>query len=287
MRSRGQVSFIAEVSSNHAQDLGRCIEFIETAANMGCSGIKFQLFRIEQLFAAEILERSEAHRARKAWELPTEFLPKIAAACEENSIDFLCSPFYIGAVDELKPFVSSYKIASYELLWDELLVTCAATGIPVILSTGMANLSEVQHAVSVLEQAGCKEITLLHCLSAYPAPVDELNLAAIETLKKEMHYRVGWSDHTVKPAVIQRAIHRWGAEVIEFHLDLDGGGAEYEAGHCWLPDQMATVIDDVKTALLTDGDGRKEPAVSEMDDREWRTDPADGLRPFRVKRRGL
>ena len=92
---------------------------------------------------------------------------------------------------------------------------------------------------------------------------------------------VGWSDHTVEPAVIHRAIHRWGARIIEFHLDLDGKGEEFEAGHCWLPDQIAAVIRDVKKGFEADGNGIKEPVPSELSDRMWRADPSDGLRPLK------
>ena len=95
------VPFIAEVSSNHQQDLERCFTFIESAAAVGCAGIKFQLFRIEQLFTAEVLAHSESHRRRKAWQLPTEFIPEIAKACQQHGLLFGCTPFYLDAVAEL------------------------------------------------------------------------------------------------------------------------------------------------------------------------------------------
>lgn len=90
--------FIAEVSSNHHRDLQRCIQFIETAAKIGCQAVKFQLFKIDQLFAPQILEKSEEHRRRKDWELPTDFLPELKAACDKNNIQFACTPFYLDAV---------------------------------------------------------------------------------------------------------------------------------------------------------------------------------------------
>lgn len=92
-------------------------------------------------------------------------------------------------------------------------------------------MDEIKHAVDVLQRNGCKAPTLLHCNSAYPTPYAEANLAAIETIRQATSYDVGWSDHTVEPAVMHRAIHRWGVRVIEFHLDLDGKGEEFEAGH--------------------------------------------------------
>ena len=119
--------FIAEVSSNHSRDLGRALEFVEVAADIGCDAVKFQLFKIDKLFAAEILSKSENHRNRQNWELPLEFLPYIAERCKKRGIHFSCTPFYLDAVAELEPFVDFYKIASYELLWSDLFNECMNT----------------------------------------------------------------------------------------------------------------------------------------------------------------
>jgi len=278
------VNFIAEVSSNHHRNLERSFAFIDGAAKAGCKAVKFQLFKIDRLFAPEILERSEAHRKRRNWELPLEFVPKLAARCQDAGVEFSCTPFYLSAVSELEPYVSFYKIASYELLWDDLLATCARTDKPLILSTGMATIDEIKHAVEILRINGCNSPTLLHCTSAYPTPYNEANLSAIETIRLATGCQVGWSDHTVEPAVIYRAIHRWRAEIIEFHLDLDGKGEEYAAGHCWLPEQISEVIAVVNTGFEADGDGVKGPVESERADRMWRADPFDGLRPLRELR---
>lgn len=278
--------FIAEVSSNHSKDIDRAIEFIDTASKIGCNAVKFQLFKIDKLFAPEILENSKQHRDRKLWELPLEFLPILSNHCKEKEIQFSCTPFYLDAVKELDPYVDFFKIASYELLWDDLLIACAATGKPVIISTGMANLDEIKHAVKTLRDNDC-EPTVLHCTSAYPTPYKEANLSAIETMRNTTGCEIGWSDHTVKPGVIQRAIHKWNAKVIEFHLDLDGKGEEFESGHCWLPEQIESVIKDVRHAEDSDGNDVKEPTPSEMPDRFWRTDPSDGLRPFKSIRKSF
>jgi len=274
------VNFIAEVSSNHSRDINRCLDFIDCAADIGCDSVKFQLFKIDKLFAPEILEKSEKHRMRKQWELPLDFLPILAERCNKKGIQFSCTPFYLEAVKELEQYVDFYKIASYELLWDDLLIACALTGKPVIISTGMANLDEIKHAVEVLRNNNC-EPTVLHCTSAYPTPYKEANLSAIETIRKSLGCETGWSDHTVDPGVVHRAIHKWNAKVVEFHLDLEGKGEEFESGHCWLPEQIGSVIKQVRHAEDADGDGIKEPVPSEMSDRLWRTDPSDGLRPFK------
>jgi N-acetylneuraminate synthase len=273
--------FIAEASSNHGRELSRALQFVDAAAEAGCDAVKFQLFRIDRMFAPEILERSEKHRARQAWELPLEHLGPIAERCSERRILFSCTPFYREAVNELKPYVAFYKVASYELLVHPLLEACAATGKPVVLSTGMATMDEIAASVGALRRAGAQDITLLHCVSAYPTPAAEANLSAIAALREATGCKVGWSDHTRRPAVIERAVHRWGAEVVEFHLDLDGKGAEYAAGHCWLPQEIAPVIARIRESIVADGTGFKEPQPSEREDREWRADPSDGMRPLK------
>ena len=274
------VNFIAEVSSNHSRDLERSLEFIDVASKVGCDSVKFQLFKIDQLFSPEILRQSEKISNRRQWELPLEFLPILAKRCKEKNIQFGCTPFYLDAVKELQPYVDFYKIASYELLWDDLLIACAHSRKPIIISTGMANLDEIKHAVKVLRDHNCEPI-VLHCTSAYPTPYNEANLNAIETIRNSFGCEVGWSDHTVNPGVIHRAVHKWSAKVIEFHLDLDGKGDEFESGHCWLPEQIGAVIEQIRNAQDADGNGIKEPVPSEMPDRIWRTDPSDGLRPFK------
>ena len=275
------VTFIAEASSNHAQDLSRALAFVDAAADCGCDAVKFQLFRLKELFAPEILAKSAQHRARVAWELPVAHLAPLAARAKERKIAFSCTPFYLAAVEELEPYVAFYKIASYELLWDGLLKACARTGKPVIISTGMATMPEIVAAVATLRDAGCRDITALHCVSAYPAPPEEANLSAIAAIREATKIAVGWSDHTRNPAVIERAVHRWGASAVEFHLDLDGTGAEYASGHCWLPDEIAPVIARIREGERADGTGFKEPQAAELSDREWRADPSDGLRPLR------
>jgi sialic acid synthase SpsE len=275
------VHFAAEVSSNHSQNLERCLKFIDVSAEVGCSSVKFQLFKVDQLFIPEVVSKRKEIAYRKVWELPVSFLPAIADRCHERKIEFSCTPFYLKAVEELYPFVDYFKIASYELLWTDLLKECAQTGKPIVLSTGMATLEEVKTAVETLTDAGCKKLALLHCSSAYPAPSEYCNLAAIDTLKNAFRLPVGWSDHTVQPAVIYRAIHRWNAKMIEFHLDLEGEGEEFSSGHCWLPEQIATVINDINTGIIADGTDVKGPTENEERERNWRADPTDGLRPLK------
>src|ERR1700759_544898 len=162
-----QPLFIAEASSNHGRDLSRAKAFVDAAADAGCDAVKFQLFKIDRMFAPEILAQSEKHRARRDWELPREHLAPLAEHCLKRGILFSCTPFYVEAVEELRPFVAFYKVASYELLVTGLLEACARTGKPIVLSTGMATMPEIVRAVEILRAAGARDVTLLHCVSAY------------------------------------------------------------------------------------------------------------------------
>jgi N-acetylneuraminate synthase len=276
--------FISEVSSNHSQNINRAKEFIKVSKQIGCDAVKFQLFKIDKLFAPEILEKSKEHRKRKNWELPIEFLPELSNYTHSLDMQFTCTPFYLEAVDELESYVDFYKIASYELLWDDLIIKCAKTGKDLVLSTGMATLDEIEHAVKVFKKHSKAKLTLLHAISGYPTPINEANISAIDTLKKNFNCDVGLSDHSVSAGVLYRAVHKYAACMVEFHLDLDEKGGEYSAGHCWLPNQIKDTIKFINDGYLADGNGIKEPAKSELSDRQWRADPSDGLRPFKKLR---
>src|ERR1700744_4808010 len=275
-----QPLFIAEASSNHGRDLARALAFVDAAADAGCDAVKFQLFKIDRMFAPEILAKSPKHRARAEWELPLSHLAPLAEHCSARKIQFSCTPFYLEAVAELAPFVDFYKVASYELLVTDLLKACAATAKPVVLSTGMATTDEIIKAAATLKAGGARDITLLPCASPYPTPAAEANLSAIAQIRDMTGLKTGWSDHTRRPAVIERAVHHWGARAVEFHLDLDCKGAEYAAGHCLLPEEIAPVIARIRESFVADGLGFKGPQPSEIADREWRADPSDGMRPL-------
>lgn len=285
--------FIAEICSNHNGNLDRALALIETARKIGCDGVKFQLFRVDQLFAPELRAHPDFPdlEMRRRWELPLAWLPQLAAACQELDLLFGCTPFYLEAVAELAPYVDFFKVASYELLWTELLAKILAdTDKHVFMSCGMATMAEIK--ATIYKQAvDCWEvperITLLHCISQYPAKPEDCHLSFIDRLRSEINIAgVGYSDHSVKAGVIQRAIHRWGAQVVEFHLDLDDKeGDEYIEKHCWTVSQMQPVIQQVNDGLAADGGWRYDP--TQNSERHFRADPDDGLRPMRYMRERL
>ena len=284
------VNFIAEVSSNHNKDTNRMLDFIKTAHEIGCYGIKFQLFKINELFSKEILNKSKLHRERKNWELSVDLIPMLSKTCKDYNLKFSCTPFYLEAVDILEKYVDFFKISSYELLWLDLFSKCADTGKPVYFSTGMATKSEVTSAINCLINAGCNEIKILHCNSSYPTPIEDANLSVLGSLKKLSENKmignsadisVGYSDHTANSGVIQRAVNGYNIDLVEFHLDLDGNGFEYNLGHCWLPKKMKKLIQDINDGFEADGSPQIKPSKSELLDRDWRADPTDGLRPLK------
>ena len=262
------MKFIAEISSNHLQSLKRIKKFIKTSKYLGCYAVKFQLFKVEKLFRSSEIKKFPRILERKNWELPEKYLNTIKNECKKNKIKFGCTPFDLEAVDVLKDKVDFLKISSYELLWEDLLIKCAKTKKPIILSSGMANFDEVKKAVNILTKYNCTDLTILHCCSNYPTNIKDCNLSVIELFKKKFKCKVGWSDHSVNKNVLIRALCKWDAEVIEFHLDLDGKGSEFNNKHCWLPEEIKKVISFANEWPKIDGKAIKKPTQMEIKERK-------------------
>jgi sialic acid synthase SpsE len=285
-------TFIAELGSNHNGDVDRAYELIDACAEAGAGAVKIQAFRIDDLFAPEVLAARPQIAAREAWEFPLELLEPLAARSRGHGMTFGATPFGLWAVDAVAAAVDFLKVASYELLWHDLLAACAATGKPLIVSTGMATDAEIDAAVRVVRAAGCDDLTLLHCVSAYPTPTAQCNLAAIAALRGRHGCRVGWSDHSAEAAVVERAVRRWGADPVELHVDLPDAGGHEAGAHNWTPSRLAATIAACAGPALhddepADGDGRKRPMPAEAHDVPWRADPSDGLRPLLATRADL
>lgn len=275
--------FIADVCSNHNQDINRAKELIIAAKDAGCYAVKFQLFKGEKLYAPEFPVRVEA---AKKQELPLDFIPKIYAICQDVGIEFHCTPFDIESVKILDPFVNQFKIGSYEILYLKLIEACANTGKPLGISFGNYNLiEEINRALIALSHTmDLMDLTIYHCVSKYPAKAEDCNMHDILMfLNKYYTGSIGWSDHTVQSGVIFAAIKE-GAEFIEFHLDLeDGKGSEYHHGHCWKPSQIKQVIYDV--IIMEKAFNHISINFTEIN--KWRTDPEDGMRPLQQYRKEL
>jgi N-acetylneuraminate synthase len=284
--------FIAEVGSNHNRELERAAALVDAYASAGANAIKIQVFQIDDLFAPSVLEARGDLRARRATEFPLELLAPLEERCRERSLQLGATPFSLCVIERLLAHIDFLKIASYELLWHDLIRECAGTGKPLIVSTGMATDEEIDAAVSVAREAGCNELSLLHCVSGYPTPPAQCNLMAIATLRERHGCPVGWSDHSVDVDVVSRAVRRWGASDVEMHVDLEQGGGLEGGEHNWTPSAMHRAIHvadgaALKDAALADGDGVKRPMPVEVPDVAWRADPRDGLRPLQPTRAAL
>ena len=283
-----KTKFIAEIGSNHNRDIKRCYKLIDEAKNLGFFAVKFQLFKINELFSKDAKKLYKNVIKKKKRELPLSFLPRLHDYCKKKKIKFSCTPFDLNSVKILQKYVDFYKIASYELNWKDLLEACAKTKKPIILSTGMATYEEVKKAYKILKKFNNK-ISLLHCVSAYPASPISCNLKSIDYLRKKFRCPVGWSDHTVIPLIIYDAIKHQKAEIIELHFDLEGYGWEEKEGnhHCWLPKDLKKMISYIENEKLVMGSFKKKYSLAEKNERKFRADPFDGLRPLKKFRRFL
>jgi len=275
--------FIAEIGSNHNQDLTRTRQLIDKAKEIGCWGVKFQLFRAEQLYAPEF--KSQINKMKK-WELPISYIEQIKIKCQDLDLKFICTPFDLTAVKILEPYVDYYKIGSYENQWEDLIATVAATNIPWMISLGMTTIKDILYYnliwTKLYHSNSNLPIIVFHCNSNYPAIPENCNLNYIRDLK-DIFSLVGWSDHTVEPGIIYKAI-AFGAQYIEFHFDLENMlGFESEVGHCWAPNKIKQVIHNVKIGELAEA----ETDTNESQASKWRTDPEDGLRPLKEFRKEL
>ncbi len=279
---------IAEIGSNHNRSLKRCYKIIDEAKNLGFYAVKFQLFKIDKLFSKEAKKTFKVISKKRKRELPVSFLPKLFKYCKKKKIKFGCTPFDLKSVEILKPYVDFYKIASYEMNWKELLEACAKTKKPIILSTGMATFAEVKKAYKTIFKIN-KNISMLHCVSAYPASPKSCNLNSIKYLRIKFKCKVGWSDHTVNPLIIYNVIKDQKADFIELHFDLDGLGWEEKEGnnHCWMPKNLRKLLDYINYERLINGTLKKNFSLEEKIERQFRTDPYDGLRPIKTFRKKL
>lgn len=224
---------IAEAGSNHNRDFALAQKLIAVAAEAGADSVKFQIFTADKIYSKktpkmsylkekQLTQESETvYDLIKKLELPREWLPDLQAYSEEKGIIFSATPFDLEAVDLLaKLDVPFYKVASFEITHLPLLRHISRTGKPIILSTGMANLADIERALEVIQQAGSSEVILLHCAINYPPAYEDIHLRAIATLRRAFEVPVGFSDHTLDNVCPIAAV-ALGACVIEKHYTTD------------------------------------------------------------------
>jgi N-acetylneuraminate synthase len=254
---------IAEAGSNHNGNFEIALRLIDVAAHAGADAVKFQLFRARTLYSTKAgsidVERVGApiYDALAKLEMPIEWIPVLADYCRKQRIVFLCSVFDEASADVVSAYVPAFKIASYEVSHIPLIRHIAAKNRPIILSTGTAELAEVEEAVTAIRQIGVRDIILLQCTAEYPAPMDSLNLRALVTMKKIFGVPTGLSDHSRDPVLAPTLAVALGAHVIEKHFTLGNRlpGPDHE--FALEPRELALMIDRVRQAEAVLGSGVK------------------------------
>jgi len=263
---------IAEAGVNHNGDIKLAKKLVDVAKEAGADAVKFQTFKAENVVTENAAMASYQKRNIKKKETQQEMLKemeldykdfiRLKKYCDKKKIIFLSTPHSEDAIDFLEDLVPAYKVGSGDLTNLPFLEKIAKKKKPIILSTGMATLSEVKEAVRTIKRAKNNKIILLHCTTNYPCSLEEVNLRAMLTLKKEFNLPVGYSDHTLGILVPVMAV-TMGARVLEKHFTLDKHlpGPDHKAS--LEPDELKEMIKAVRNVEKTLGNGIKKPTRSE------------------------
>lgn len=263
---------IAEAGVNHNGNLEIAKELASAAKKAGADVVKFQTFKPECLVSKSADKAEYQKRLTSESQNQLEMLKRLALSfddfselkefCDAIRIDFLSTPFDLDSIDFLSNMVPLWKVPSGEITNVPYLIKIAQTKRPVILSTGMSHLSEIEFAVNLLKQNGTEEITLLHCNTEYPTPFEDANLRAIITLKDRFDLPVGYSDHTVGPEASLAAV-ALGAVVIEKHFTLNRESEGPDHKSSMEPEELSAMIKAIRNIEKALGNGIKMPSPSE------------------------
>jgi N,N'-diacetyllegionaminate synthase len=269
-----EVFVIAEAGVNHNGSLDLARQLVKAAREAGADAVKFQTFRAEALVIRGARKAAYQRRTTDAEESQFDMLRRLElddrahadlmAYCRQAGITFLSSPFDEFSADLLDHIgVERFKLGSGELTNLPLLGHVAEKGRPIIMSTGMATLGEVETALATFRKHGGTDVTLLHCVTEYPCPAEQVNLRAMLTLRAAFDVPVGYSDHTegINISIAAAAI---GARVIEKHFTLDRRmeGPDHKAS--LEPGELACMVRAIREVSLALGDGIKRPAPCEV-----------------------
>lgn len=273
---------IAEMSGNHNQSLDRALEIVNAAANAGAHAIKLQTYTADTMTldmnggSFEITDDNSLWKGNNLHALyekaytPWEWHKPIMKRAAELGLICFSSPFDESAVDFLNDLhVPVFKIASFENNHLPLIAKAASTGKPLIISTGMATVGEIEQAVTTANQAGCKEIILLKCTSTYPASADNTNLSTIPHLKDLFDVEVGLSDHTMGIGVAIASIPL-GASVIEKHFTLSREDGGVDSAFSIEPHELSSLVTETKRAWQAIGQIKYGPTAKEMTSTKYR-----------------
>jgi N,N'-diacetyllegionaminate synthase len=268
---------IAEIGLNHDGDPARALALVDAAAGAGASAVKLQSLRAETLVApvpAAAPRATLAHVAAPSlrevfarYELDEAAHHAVAARARAHGLAFLSSPFDDDAVDMLQRVgADALKIASGDLTHHRLIARAAATGLPLVISTGLSTLDEVAAALSCAREAGAAATALLHCVSAYPTPVDQQNLAAIRTLAETFRVPVGLSDHSADAGGVAVAV-ALGASLYERHVKASPDDPVIDAAVSASPAELARIVATAAATQAMLGSGHRTPQVAEAPNR--------------------
>lgn len=260
---------IAEIGANHNRSLTLAKEMIDAAVEAGADAVKFQIYSAETLYSRKTPRHSgygkDLFDLIKEIETPRTWLPELAGYCDQKKILFFATPFDNRAVDELDEVSSFFKIASFELVDLPLLRFCASKGKPMIISTGLANMEEIEDAYLACREAGNEQVAFLQCASMYPAPPSIMNLRSMETIRRAFGVPAGLSDHT-RGIHISVAAAALGASIIEKHFTLDRTMEGPDHPFAIEPDELKELVRQIREVEAAMGDGRKlGPTGEEME----------------------
>jgi len=271
---------IAELSANHNGDIERAYKIMEAAKKAGADAIKLQTYRADTItidcdnddfqIKGGLWDGQTLYNLYKGAQMPWEWHELLFEKAKELDITIFSSPFDFTAVDLLESFdVPAYKIASFEAVDIPLIQYVARTGKPMIISTGMANKDEIAEAVSAAKDAGCKQLVVLHCVSGYPAPAADYNLATIPDMIQRFEVISGLSDHTIDNTTAIASVVL-GASVIEKHVTLDRTGGGPDDSFSLEPDELAQLCRDARIAWEALGNVNYERKESEKGNAQFR-----------------
>lgn len=273
---------IAELSGNHNGSLERALRIVELAARAGADAIKLQTYTADSMTlnirsaGFVVTEPTSLWYGRSLYDLyreaatPWEWHEPLFRRCRELGMLYFSTPFDAAAVDLLESLhVPCYKIASFENVDHALIRRVAATGKPVIMSTGMATLAELDEAVRCARDAGCKQLMLLKCTSSYPASPTNSHLRSIPCLRDLFHCQVGLSDHTLGIGAAVAAV-ALGAVAIEKHVTDSRAEGGVDAAFSLEPAELAALVVETERAWQALGEVRLEPTAQEQSSRQFR-----------------
>ncbi len=275
------VYIVAEISANHRQRFDEAVKLVEAAKEAGADSVKLQTYTPDTLTILSDAPEFQISGGTP-WDgktlydlyseayMPWDWQPKLKKLADDLRIDLFSTPYDKTAVDFLEEMgVPAYKVASFEIVDILLIKYVASKGKPIIISTGMATLAEINEAVQAARKAGASQIALLKCTSAYPAPPEEMNLRTIPELAKKFRVPVGLSDHTLGIAVAVAAVEL-GACIMEKHFTLSRSVPSPDSAFSLEPQEFKAMVEAIRTTEKALGEVNYEVSEQEAKSRVFR-----------------